>query len=126
MTESPKLLAQLSDKPLDDRLRARAARALEAEGKVRDGYQLLIDTLTNLTAHEAGPLPCLCKRCIKPSENTCEAKGLSFYREFAIAQGRVLFFWVPDDLPRSASLPESVAGHMDAKFQNQRRRRRYG
>jgi hypothetical protein len=95
-TES--LIAELDSKPDDWQLRERAARALQREGRDAEVAKLLTGKLRNLTGHEPPPLPCLCRKCLKPELTTTEALGFTFDREFAVAEGRVLFYWVPRDL----------------------------
>lgn len=74
---------------------AAAARALDSEGRHADAVALLAETLVNITAYEESPLPGLAKRSIDPALGTVLVDGVEYTRLFAIAQGRVLFFWAP-------------------------------
>ena len=76
----------------------------------------------NLTAHEAPPLPCLCRQCIDPARIQAEAAGMSFIRDFSVARGRVLFYWVPAQPGSQAQrVRRSVAQVMDEKLKPRRR-----
>ena len=68
----------------------------------------------NLTAHsDDSPLPCLCQRCYASSPETVEVQGGTYLRAQAIAQGRVLWFWVPAELiDQLPAVIESVAARM--------------
>lgn len=98
-TSSQELLASLSESPEDADLRERAAHALAAEGQPAQAVEVL-GALVNLTAHDKkkNPLPCLCKKCLEPAAATATAKGMAFQREFAVHEGRVLFFWMPQEI----------------------------
>lgn len=74
------------------------ARSLEGAGRYREAAQLLISRLRNVTGHEEDPMPCLCKRCILPDRAGAERAGQRFLREWAVSDGRVLFFWIPAEL----------------------------
>jgi len=57
----------------------------------------------NLTKHEAaGLLPCLCKECLPQSGERAEAGGMRFVRSSTEALGRVLHFWMPEELQKDA------------------------
>lgn len=59
----------------------------------------------NLTKHEdKGPLPCLCKHCLPASAERMEASGMTFVRSSTEALGRVLYYWMPEELEPSADL----------------------
>ncbi len=66
----------------------------------------------NLTAHEARtPLPCLCKRCLPRSGEQAQAEGMRFTRAQVETEGRVLYYWLPDELKRDApGVARSVRG----------------
>ncbi len=66
----------------------------------------------NLTAHETrSPLPCLCQRCLPHSGEHAEAGGLGFTRAQVETEGRVLYYWLPDELKRNAAVvARSVRG----------------
>src|SRR5437763_13480644 len=104
------LLAALRKDPNDEPLRERAAHALDLEGKPAEAVALLGQALRNLTAHEKKtPLPCLCKKCLVPATVAAQADGATFRRDFAVAQGRVLFYWVPEEVEASrAEVARSV------------------
>jgi hypothetical protein len=109
--------------PEDDLARERAARALERGDRPADAVALLTERLVNLTAHEAPPLPCLCRQCIDPARIQAEEAGTSFTRDFSVARGRVLFYWVPARLGSQAQkVRRSVAQVMDEKLKPRRRR----
>ena len=108
--------------PEDDSVRVRAAHALEQDGRPADAVVLLTERLVNLTAHEAPPLPCLCRQCIDPTLIQAEEAGMSFTRDFSVARGRVLFYWVPEQLGSQARrVRRSVAQVMDEKLKPRRR-----
>lgn len=108
--------------PEDDLAREGAARALEQAGRPADAVALLTERLVNLTAHEAPPLPCLCRQCIDPARVQVEEAGMSFTRDFSVARGRVLFYWVPAQLGSQAQrVRRSVAQVMDEKLKPRRR-----
>jgi hypothetical protein len=107
----------------------RRARALEADGKWEELAGTLGE-LINLTAHEDGPLPCLCKRCLQPTLVSCEHGDGRYRRGFSIEQGRVLYFWMPEEIAdRAISVARSVREAMkirlreSARAQKQRRGR---
>jgi hypothetical protein len=121
-TDSGSLLEELERKPTDLVLRERAVRSLQAEGKEADAITLLVAALRNLTAHEPPPLPCMCKRCLDPERTSAEAFGFQFTREFAVAEGRVLFYWVPEELRRKRKgLVRSVQTALGDKLRKKRR-----
>ena len=117
------LLEQLRGEPADAELRERAARALEAEGRHLQAVELLTERLINLTAHEGPPLPCMCKQCLDPARIEAEEDGVLFQRDFSIASGRVLFYWVPRELHGDKRLRRSVHGRLEKKLVPKRRRR---
>lgn len=122
-TDSQTLLDELHRKPTDDALRERAARSLQQEGKEAEAIALLTGTLRNLTAHEPPPLPCLCKRCLDPARTRAEAFGFDFTRELAVAEGRVLFYWVPGELRRHGKgVRRSVQTALEDKLRKKKRR----
>ena len=108
MLESPAradadaLLQRLADTPDDAALREQAARQLLAEKRPVEATAVLQDRLIHVNAHETGTLPCLCKRCMEPEMLTTSALESRFTRDFTVAEGRVLFFWLPDDLAGQA------------------------
>lgn len=108
------LLGELDKTPEDDALRTRAARALDDAGDFSRAVEVLDEKLINLTAHEGPPLPCLCKRCLDASQSEAEAKGVTFRRDFATRDGRVLYFWVPHEMFGRSGMRESVVAKMKA------------
>lgn len=65
---------------------------------------------TNLTSHEANPkLPCLCRRCLPKSPERGEAGGLAFVRSKVETDGKVLYYWMPEELsPDARVIAQSV------------------
>jgi hypothetical protein len=72
----------------------------------------------NLTAHDAeSPLPCLCKRCLPQSPERAETGGMSFTRSKVETEGRVLYYWMPDELlPQASAVSQSVLGALMARI----------
>ena len=77
-------------------------------------------TLTHLTAHDPrGPLPCLCRRCLPTSPERASAEGMAFTRARTEARGRVLHYWMPDELlPMSRDVDNSVQGALEARLRS--------
>ncbi len=121
---SKALLEELDRKPNDLALREQAARALQREGDEAGAITLLTGALRNLTAHEPPPLPCLCKRCLEPALKSAEAGGLAFDRDFAVAAGRVLFYWVPREVRRKPGLRRSVQAKLEDTLKEKAKRRK--
>ncbi|MFP2929257.1 hypothetical protein ACLESO_29460 [Pyxidicoccus sp. 3LG] len=73
---------------------------------------------TNLTAHEEhAKLPCLCKRCLPKSPERAETGGLTFLRASVETDGRVLYYWLPEELSSNArTIAQSVRGALDARL----------
>ncbi len=76
------------------------------------------ERLVNLTAHDAsGPLPCLCRRCLPGSGERAEAGGMSFTRAQVETEGRVLHYWLPDELrPDTRQVEEAVRGALTSRL----------
>lgn len=111
------LLAALDARPDDASLRDQAARALYAAGRRREAVALLLAGFVHLNAHEAGSLPCLCKRCLDPDLDRAEVSGAAFVRDHALAQGRVLFYWMPASLAGSgAEVRRGVAARLRSRL----------
>lgn len=93
------LVAALAENPGDQALRSRAARALADGGRWPEAVATL-DGLRNLTAHDPGSLPCLCRRCLPREGGRPEAEigRMQMRVELAVAMGRVLYFWMPVSL----------------------------
>ena len=72
----------------------------------------------NLTAHDAeSVLPCLCKRCLPQSPERAETGGMSFTRSKVEAEGRALYYWMPDELlAQAAAVSQSVLGALMARL----------
>jgi len=97
----------------------KAARALENEGKYAEVVSALSGFI-NLTAHDGAVVPCLCRKCLDPARHTVETGGIVFHRSFACAQGRVLWYWVPDALGGDLkTIAASVQSSLETKFQLQ-------
>jgi hypothetical protein len=122
------LLADLKKTPGDDKLREDAARALLREGDPDAAYKTLLDRMVNVTAHAKGsPLPSLHRKAIKPAVARVELDGEAFVREFVCAQGRVLFFWLPELLAKNADeVRDSVRERLDRKLESYDRARKRG
>ena len=102
------LLGDLAATPDDELLRARAAEALSGAGRHREAVELLAAKLVNLNAHDGPTLPCLCRRCLQPEQIEAEADGLVLVRRFVVGNGRVLYYWAPDDIADDPGLARSV------------------
>lgn len=115
---SAELLADLKKTPGDDELRERAARAQLSEGDVEGSFKTLLERLINVTAHAKGsPLPSLHRKAIKPTLARAESDGDAFVRDFVCAQGRVLFFWLPENLQaKGEEVRSAVRDRLDTKL----------
>jgi hypothetical protein len=123
-SECDRLLEELGRKPDDLALREQATRALQRAGREAEAISLLTGHLRNLTGHEPPPLPCLCRKCIDPERTTTEALGFTFDREFSVAEGRVLFYWVPREVRgRRAAVRRSVESALADKLRAKKKRR---
>lgn len=101
----------------------RAARVATNAGRHAEAVEALRG-LANLTAHDRGPLPCLCRRCLDPLVVECEADGQRFRREFSVVGKRVLYFWLPVELLDDARVVQrSVGAAMRARPGRRRRSR---
>lgn len=74
---------------------------------------------TNLTAHEDHPvLHCLCRRCLPAAPQTGSSGGMRFIRSSVENDGKVLHFWVPDELKEQmSSVTQSVKSALVARRQ---------
>lgn len=108
--EISSLLVKLQADPDNLQTRTKAAEALDAAGKHADAATVLAP-LINVTGHdEDAGLPCLCKRCLPTAASAAESEGMKFSRSFAVADKRVLHFWMLADLEHDrAAVRESVA-----------------
>jgi hypothetical protein len=107
---------QLAANPSDEGLRARVAILLTEQGRHAKAAAVLGTGLVNLTAHDGPTLPCLCRRCLQSERSTAEAEGMQFRRRFAVARGRVLWYWVPVEFADDESLARSVVARLDARL----------
>jgi hypothetical protein len=107
---------QLAANPKDEALRARLATALTELGRHGDAAAVLGQGLRNLTAHDGPTLPCLCRQCLQPDRVVAEAEGMQFRRRFAVAHGRVLWYWVPVEFADDESLARSVQSRLEARL----------
>lgn len=110
------LEAQLAVNPADEGVRAKLALALSELGRHADAARVLGERLRNLTAHDGPTLPCLCRRCLVPELVSAEAEGMAFRRRFAVAQGRVLWYWVPLEFADDESLARSVTARLQSRL----------
>ncbi len=72
----------------------------------------------NLTAHDPeSPLPCLCKRCLPNAPERAAKGGMEFTRSKVEAEGRALYYWLPDELlPKAPEVSKSVLGALLARL----------
>ncbi|HVH98766.1 MAG TPA: hypothetical protein VM869_08650 [Enhygromyxa sp.] len=110
------LLGDLAHSPSSNELRERAALALSERGRHREAVEVLA-ALTNLTAHDGPTLPCLCRRCLDPERVEADADGIRFTRRFAVAYGRVLYYWAPIDIADSPGLQRSVRARLHRRLE---------
>ncbi len=110
------LLERLALAPTDVGLRSQAAEALTRAGRHAEAAGLLAEGLINLTAHDGPTLPCLCRRCLQPGLGEAEAEGMKFVRRFALAKGRVLWYWAPIDLANDRGLARSIAARLEQRL----------
>lgn len=73
---------------------------------------------TNLTAHAEHPkLPCLCARCLPESPERAETGGLTFLRASVETEGKVLHYWMPEELSSDAgTIAQSVRSALNARL----------
>jgi len=95
-------------------------RTAVASGSEMDVRALLSGELIHLNAHEPDVVPCLCRDCIDPDVVRAEAEGESYLREYAVAKGRVLFFWMPESLEKDKkavrrAVEARLHGKLDAR-----------
>lgn len=115
--DASRLLDAVDASPEDDTLRVQAARALAAEGRYADSARLVAVRWRNLTAHQSGQAACLCRACLQPAVGTVTQDGLALSREFAVAGGRVLWFWWPEGMEtRRAAGVAAVTAQLAARF----------
>ena len=115
--DAARLVADVAESPGDDALRTKAARALAAEGRYAESARLVAERWRNLTAHQSGQAVCLCRACLQPAVGTVTLDGLALSREFAVAGGRVLWFWWPEGMEaRRAAGVAAVTAQLAARF----------
>ncbi len=121
--QTQKLLKELTDQPDDLARRERAARALLEDDRADEAVKLLRERLVHLNRHEKKPpLPCLCPKCFKPAASLTD-DGATYHLEFAIADGRVLYYWLPAEiLDQRSTVSNSVRGSLQQHFQVIRRK----
>lgn len=117
------MLVQLQSRPDDTDLRRETAELLDSQGSLDDAVMVLAP-LVNVTGHDndAG-LPCLCKRCLPGAGKTASAGELAFVRSFAVADRRVLHFWMLADQDRAtvrASVRDALAKRLAYKPEKQK------
>ena len=111
------VLASVEANPDDAETRVDAARTCARHGRAAAAAELLAEAFTHLNAHDPGALPCLCKRCLSPERDSAAAGGTEFFRDFAVASGRVLYFWVPAELARKREqISRDVAAGLRRRF----------
>jgi hypothetical protein len=73
---------------------------------------------TNLTAHDPeSQLPCLCKRCLPKAPERARTGGMEFTRSKVEAEGRALYYWLPEELlPDAPAVSKSVLGALLARL----------
>jgi hypothetical protein len=102
------LAADLAKTPDDEPLRERVVRKLFAEADAPDANALLAGW-KHLNEHESGGLPCLCKKHIAAAPPRVTVSGLTLARDFVLKRGRLLHFWIPEDvLATGAEVHNSV------------------
>lgn len=110
-------LAALAAAPEDTSLRAHAARLCASAGRDAEAVELLEGSFIHLNAHDPGILPCLCRACLSPEQSRAKTGEDSFVRDFAVAAGRVLFYWLPDQLAGDRErVSRDVAARMTIRF----------
>ncbi len=55
-----------------------------------------VEKIYHLNAHEKGPLPCLCAKCLANAGERIVVDGEAFVRREARAKSRVLYYWLPE------------------------------
>jgi hypothetical protein len=108
----------VAESPGDDALRTKAARALAAEGRYAESARLVAERWRNLTAHQSGQAACACAaRACNPRWARSPRTGSRSSREFAVAGGRVLWFWWPEGMEaRRAAGVAAVTAQLAARF----------
>jgi hypothetical protein len=110
------MLVRLAAAPDDGDLRVRVAMELTRRDRHGEAAALLGEGFVNLTAHDGPTLPCLCRRCLQPELGHAQAEGMGFVRRFAVAHGRVLWFWVPHELADDPGLMRGIVTRLAGKL----------
>jgi hypothetical protein len=109
------MLVQLQARPDDTELRRQTAELLDAQGSLDDAVAVLAP-LVNVTGHDSDAgLPCLCKSCLPSAAKQAASGDLAFVRSFAVADRRVLHFWMLAEQDRGA-VRASVADSLRARL----------
>ncbi len=75
------------------------------------------ERIWHLNAHESGPLPCLCKKCLPKAPERVEVDGVAFVRQQASAKDRILYYWLPEvSVPQQKAVRVAVEKRMKAKL----------
>ncbi len=71
----------------------------------------------HLNAHEPGPLPCLCVKCLAKAGDRVVVDGEAFVRREATAKDRILHYWLPEaSLPSEKAVRYAVEKRMQSKL----------
>ncbi len=68
---------------------------LLASGQVLEALAQLPKPIVHFNAHERGPLPCLCKRCVDSIGEVVRVRDTDFILDAAIGGRHFLLYWVP-------------------------------
>lgn len=75
------------------------------------------DKIYHLNAHETGPLPCLCMKCLAKAGDRVVVDGEAFVRREATAKDRILYYWLPEaSLPQEKAVRFAVEKRMRSKL----------
>jgi hypothetical protein len=82
----------------------------------------------HLNAHEGtGAAPCLCRKCLPQAPERFVAGNLTLVRDRASADGRFVWYWIPETLAKSKdAIRRSVESRLHARARKQRKNRGYG
>lgn len=94
----------------------RVARRFLETGDLAAAFETLSSMRINVTAHGEGALPCLCRRCAV-GEVRASLDGVGFVRDFVVHRGRVLHFWVPEELISGARSLERLRRSVRDSFE---------
>jgi hypothetical protein len=77
------------------------------------------ERIWHLNAHESGPLPCLCKKCLAKAPERTEVDGTAFVRREATAKDRILYYWLPEtSVAEQKAVRYAIEQRMRAKLPN--------